>query len=113
MRRLAFSSAVAIELTMLFSILSAQAADEVRTLVLRDHRFEPDTIEIPAGVKVRLVVKNQDTAPEEFDSAALNREKVIAGGSEGVVLIGPLDAGSYAFIGEYHADTAKGQVIVK
>jgi hypothetical protein len=92
--------------------VSASAAEEL-VLIIRDHRFEPAVIEIPAGKKVKLLVKNLDPTAEEFDSAALNREKVIAGGGEGAIWIGPLDAGTYDFIGEYHADTAKGQVIAK
>jgi hypothetical protein len=100
-------------LMLLAFVSAARAADEPFTLTLKDHRFEPTVIEIPAGKKVKLVVRNLDTTPEEFDSAALNREKVIAGGGEGTIWIGPLDAGTYDFIGEYHADTAKGQVIAK
>jgi hypothetical protein len=99
-------------IVVLWGTFLASAAEEL-TLIIRDHRFEPAVLEIPAGKKVRLVVKNLDPTPEEFDSAALNREKVIAGGGEGAIWIGPLDAGAYDFIGEYHADTAKGQVIAK
>ena len=50
-------------------------------LAIRDRRFTPAEITVPANVKVKLVVDNQDAAPEEFDSHALNREKVIPGKS--------------------------------
>jgi len=90
-----------------------RADQENYTLTLKDHRFAPETIEIPAGQKVKLLVRNQDDTAEEFDSYDLNREKVIAGNSEGIVIIGPLDPGTYSFMGEFHADTAQGKIVAK
>ena len=68
---------------------------------------------MPANQRVILTVVNEDATPEEFDSSALKVEKVIAGKSKGVVRIGPLKPGRYAFIGEYHEATAKGVVIAE
>jgi plastocyanin len=82
-------------------------------LVIRNHKFEPEEIRVPAGKRVSLYVSNDDATPEEFDSAALKVEKVIAGKSKGLVRIGPLSPGRYEFIGEFHADTAKGVVIAE
>jgi plastocyanin len=82
-------------------------------LVIRNHKFEPDEIRVPAGKRVSLYVANEDSTPEEFDSAALKVEKVIAARSKALVRIGPLEAGRYEFIGEFHADTAKGVVIAE
>lgn len=93
---------------------SAAASDEeVFHLNLKDHRFTPDSLEVPANAKVRLVVKNEDPTAEEFDSHDLKREKVIAGGSEATILIGPLAPGRYSFMGEYHDATAQGVVVAK
>jgi plastocyanin len=83
------------------------------TITIRDHRFEPAEINVPAGKRILLTVINADPLSEEFDSTALKVEKVIAGKSEGVVRFGPLAPGRYDFIGEYHEDTAKGQVIAQ
>jgi len=97
-------------------VLSAPAAGALAqefNLVIRDHKFEPQEIRVPAGKRVSVYVTNEDATPEEFDSAALKVEKVIAGRSKGLVRIGPLDAGRYEFIGEFHADTAKGAVIAE
>lgn len=80
-------------------------------LTLKDHKFTPSVIHVPAGKAVIFSIKNEDAASEEFDSAALKVEKVIAGGSEGTVRIRPLGAGKYPFMGEYHSDTAQGVVI--
>jgi plastocyanin len=99
-------------LALLIAVPAARA-DETITIVLKDHKFTPDTIEIAAGAKVTLLVKNNDPTPEEFDSSSLHREKVIPGNSEGTVMIGPLKTGTYKFEGEYHDETAQGRVIVK
>jgi plastocyanin len=92
---------------------TAFADGDAIVLTLKDHRFEPQTIQIPAGKKVKLQIRNLDNTAEEFDSNDLHREKVIPAGQEGVVFIGPLDAGKYQFMGEYHPDTARGVIIVK
>jgi hypothetical protein len=91
----------------------AVAADSEVTLVIKDHRFVPSEVKVPAGQKVKLLVDNQDATPEEFESHELNREKVIAGKSKATIFIGPLKAGSYPFIGEFNEATAKGVVIAE
>lgn len=92
---------------------TAGAAEPEFLLVIRDHRFTPAEIVVPANAKVKLVVDNQDATPEEFDSHALNREKVIAGRSKAVIFIGPLAPGRYPFMGEFNAASAQGAVVVK
>jgi plastocyanin len=91
----------------------ALAQDASFTMTIKDHRFEPSQLEVPAGRKFRLLVKNLDSTPEEFDSADLKREKVIPGKSEATVIIGPLKPGTYKFIGEFHESTAKGSIVAK
>lgn len=90
----------------------AAHADEY-TLTIKDHKFQPAEFTIPSGTKIRLRIENQDATPEEFDSYALNREKVIAGLGTATIFIGPLDAGRYPFTGEFHSATAHGVVVVK
>ena len=70
-------------------------------------------VAVPAGKKVRLVIENRDATPEEFESHALNREKVIAGKSRATIFIGPLKPGRYAFVGEYNEKTAQGVIVVQ
>ena len=89
------------------------ADEESFVITIKDHRFDPATLEVPAGKKVKLVVRNQDPTAEEFESYSLNREKIISGNSEGVVYIGPLDPGTYDFFGEFHEDTAQGKLVAK
>ena len=83
------------------------------TVVIKNHRFDPAEITLPAGKKVKLIIDNQDATPEEFESHDLRREKVVAGNSKATVWIGPLRPGTYSFFGEYHEATAKGTLIVK
>jgi len=68
-------------------------------LVLRNHKFEPEEVAVPAGKRVSIYVTNEDTTPEEFDSTARKVEKIIPGKSKGLVRIGPLEPGRYEFIG--------------
>jgi Cupredoxin-like domain len=89
------------------------AADPEFTIQLREHRFSPSELKVPAGVKVKLVIENQDGTPEEFDSFALNREKIVFPNSKGIVFIGPLKPGRYEFIGEFNQKTAAGAVIAE
>jgi hypothetical protein len=83
------------------------------TLTIKDHHFKPAEIRVPANKRLTITVVNDDATPEEFESSALKVEKVIPGKSKAVVRIGPLKAGRYPFVGEYHEDTAKGVLIAE
>ena len=102
-------------LVVLLSLLSisAWAADTEVSVIIRDHRFEPAEIRVPAGQKIKLVIQNLDATPEEFESHDLKREKVIAGNSQATLSIGPLKPGTYKFVGEYNEKTAKGRIVAK
>jgi len=82
-------------------------------LTAKDGYFTPETVEVPAGKKFRLMVKNAGSTPEEFESHELNREKVIPPGKTVTIIIGPLKPGTYGFFGEFHPKTAKGQIVAK
>ncbi len=94
-----------------FAPVNAQAKD--LTVTIKEHRFLPAEIKVPANKRVMLTVVNDDATPEEFESHAMKVEKVIPGKSEGVVRIGPLKPGRYPFVGEFHEKTAKGTVIAE
>jgi len=91
----------------------AFAADLEYTLIIRDHRFEPAEVRIPAGKKIKLLVDNQDATAEEFESHELNREKVVPGKAKLPVFIGPLTPGRYPFYGDFHQQTANGVIIAE
>lgn len=82
-------------------------------LTIKDHKFNPTEVRVPAGKKVKLVVANEDATPEEFESHSLHREKIIPGKSTATIFIGPLKPGRYKFEGEFNASTAQGVVIAE
>lgn len=98
-------------LIALLTPLGVYAEDYV--LTINNHRFSPAELTVPAGEKIRLIVKNDDATPEEFESYELNREKIVAGNSKITVFIGPLDPGRYPFFGEFNPKTAQGVIIAK
>lgn len=94
----------------------ASLADVHATVVrleLKDHRFIPDRITVPAGQRVRIELVNQDGASEEFDSSDLHIERDVTPHGKVGFEIGPLKAGTYSFMGELHADTAQGEIVAE
>jgi hypothetical protein len=102
-------------LILSLSLLPAlsQAADLEVALTIKDHRFTPSEVKVPSGKKIKLVVSNQDSTPEEFESHELNREKVIAGNGRAVIFVGPLKPGKYPFFGEFNESTARGVLVAE
>ena len=97
---------------VLLASLPALAEDAV-DVTIKDHRFSPAELHVPAGRQVTINIQNDDATPEEFESHALKIEKVIAGGATGTVRLRPLDPGNYPFVGEYHEDTAQGVIVAE
>jgi len=104
---------IAVGVIGLLNVGAAAARADDYVLTIKDHRFTPAEIKVPANQRVTITVINEDATPEEFDSSALKVEKVVAGKSKGVVRIGPLKPGRYPFIGEYNEATAKGVVVAE
>jgi plastocyanin len=102
-----------LSVTLFLLASSAFAADAEFTLVIREHKFEPAELIVPAGKKIKLRIENKDSTVEEFESFALAREKIILGKSTATLPIGPLKAGRYPFFGEFNESTAKGVVIAR
>jgi plastocyanin len=100
-------------LGFIFFSFNANAAVKEYKIVIKDHKFIPKNLDIPADQKVKLVVENQDKTIEEFESHDLNREKIVGGGKSINIYIGPLKAGVYEYYGEFNAATAKGTITVK
>lgn len=98
--------------TMMMAGAASPVAEDM-SIVIKDHKFEPVELRVPAGKRITLTVDNQDATPEEFESKTLRVEKVIPGGSKGVVRFGPLVAGTYEFYGEFHEASAQGKVIAE
>lgn len=98
---------------LLVSIPQAWAAhSSLFKLVIKNQAFLPSTLTIPAGRIVKILVINKDALPAEFESYDLSREKVIPGGTQLPVYVGPLTPGSYNFFNDFHP-SSKGKLIVE
>ncbi len=108
------ASVLALALTAFVGLVPGAArAQDSLTTTIKEHRFDPAEIRVPAGKRITLTVVNDDATPEEFESRVLKVEKVIPGKSKAVVQFGPLKAGRYEFEGEFNSKTAKGVVIAE
>ena len=89
-----------------------RAANDGTVIEIKDGKFVPNELDVPAGQKIKLIVRNQDKTMSEFESAELHREKTVAPGNEITVYVGPLDAGSYEFFDDFHPDN-RGHLVAK
>jgi heme/copper-type cytochrome/quinol oxidase subunit 2 len=98
----------------LLTSFTALGADESSfELRLKEHKFSPSELTIPADKRVKLTIKNLDSTPAEFESHNFKAEKVVPAGGEVSLYIGPLKAGTYGFFDDFHEDETKGTLIAK
>ena len=98
-----------------FAIVAVKAEAAPQTvfhLTIVNQKFEPDTLTVPAGQALKIMVKNNDAIPAEFESGDLKREVVIPGKTELPVHLRPLEPGTYSFLNDFHP-SSKGSLIVK
>ena len=105
-------TAMLLTLMPLGTAVAADAEPLTFRIVISEHEFQPAELQVPANVKVKLVIENRDATPEEFESYELNREKVVSGNATITVFVGPLEKGRYAFFGDFHQDSAQGVLVV-
>jgi hypothetical protein len=99
--------------SVLLAIMAPALADVPSfPISLKGNQFVPSEVQIPAGAKVKLIVRNDSQTPSEFESNQLHREKIVSPGQEITVFVGPLDPGSYEFFDDFHPQT-RGHLIVK
>lgn len=93
----------------------AARADELATytVVLRGGKIEPSRLDVPAGRRIKFIVRNEGPGPVEFENLALRVEKVLAPGANSFIVIAPLRPGSYRFVDEFHPDTGWLDVVAK
>lgn len=82
-------------------------------IAARDGRLAPARLEVPAGQRIKLVVRNEGRAPVEFENLAMRVEKVLAPGATSFVVLPRLKPGEYEFIDEFHAGTGKLLVVAR
>ena len=91
---------------------AAGAAEPVFHVAVVNQAFVPDTLNIPAGQRVKIMVMNKDSIPAEFESNDFHAEVVIPGKTELPVYVRPLEPGTYHFFNDFHPQS-KGTLIVK
>jgi hypothetical protein len=104
---------LAVAVPLLLAVAAPAFADDpVVTITLKEHQFVPAEVPVPAGVKVQLLIKNEQPTTAEFESTVLHREKIVNAGGQITVVVGPLDPGSYEFFDDFHGAT-RGHLVAK
>ena len=89
------------------------ADDPTFELSLKEHQFTPAELTVPADRRLKLTIKNSSTRRPRSSTPAFKAEKIIPGGGEVSVYIGPLKAGTYGFFDDFHPAETKGSPIAK
>lgn len=79
---------------------------------MKDGALMPEKLIVPAKTKFRIIVRNIGDKPAEFESHQLRQEKVLYMGGQSVVIVMPLDPGTYDYFDDFTPGT-KGQIIAK
>ena len=82
-------------------------------LSLSDGHFSPALLEVPAGQRFKIILKNIGKGPAEFESTPLRVEKVLSPGVTTFVVIHPLRPGHYPFFDEFNPQLSEGGILAK
>jgi hypothetical protein len=94
--------------------LPVHAADlPAYVVVARDGRLVPAVLNVPAGVRFKIVIRNEGRDAVEFESLQLRKEKVLAPGAQSFLVIAPLKPGKYDYFDEFHPDTSRGRIVAQ
>ena len=108
-----FAASLSLLLAVVLFSAAGPAQAQQLTITIKDHKFAPAELKVPANKRLTVTVVNDDSTPEEFESHEMKVEKIIPGKTKAVVRIGPLKPGRYPFFGEFHEKTAQGAVIAE
>ena len=100
-------------LAMLLPLLASAADVSSHTLTLKNHRYQPGELHVPANTRIKLELINQDPSPEEFESDDFPAEKIVMPNSRTSLFIGPFKPGRYRFYGDFHQPTAQGVLVAE
>ncbi|MEB4870264.1 cupredoxin domain-containing protein [Priestia megaterium] len=88
-----------------------QKAMEVQ---LNDDYFNPETITIPSGKTITLILKNKGQKEHTFTVEKLGIDAEVQPGKEKTITVKPQNSGTYELICRYHFNSGMvGKVIVK
>jgi plastocyanin len=81
-------------------------------LEMNDGKLNPARIQVPAGQRIKIAIRNTGKGAAEFESVQLRKEKVLAPGADSFVVIAPLEPGEYKFFDDFHQQ-AQGVIVAK
>lgn len=102
-------------LTLAWAVMPLTAFAQLPSyeLSLHDGHFTPALLEVPAGQRFKIVLKNIGQGPAEFESTPLRVEKVLSPGVTTFVVIHPLKPGHYPFFDEFNPQLPEGGILAK
>lgn len=91
------------------------AANDMPTfkVLMKDGRIIPETVEVPAGTRFRLEIKNEGPGAAEFESIELKKELVLAPGVTRNMVFFPMKPGVYKFFDDFHPETGQARIVAK
>lgn len=100
--------------TALAGIAQLAHAEDLPTfhLEMADGKLNPARIEVPAGKRFKIEVRNTGHGAAEFESVQLRKETVLAPGAQSFVVIAPQEPGEYRFFDDFHQQ-AQGVIVAK
>lgn len=100
---------------LLSFLLSSAFAQELPSyeLIFKNGRITPARLEVPAGVRFKLILKNEGDDPIEYESYDLAVEKVLAPGATSFIVLNSLPPGTYNFYDEFHPENSEMLLIAK
>jgi plastocyanin domain-containing protein len=110
--RITYSLGFSLLLAALAATGPAKADDPDATITIQAGKFNPSELTLPSGKKLKIVVRNVDPSPSEFESVDFHREKVVQSGDQITVFVGPLDPGTYEFFDDFHPED-RGHLMIK
>jgi len=80
-------------------------------LSIRDGHFSPATLQVEAGQRFKIILRNEGQGPVEFESTPLRVEKILGPGVTSFVVIHRLKPGRYSFFDEFHPELPQGVIV--
>jgi heme/copper-type cytochrome/quinol oxidase subunit 2 len=88
-------------------------AQDSPEITLRESRFTPTQLTVPANTAFKLRVTNADQRAIEFESFELHRERVVQPGETITVYMPALAPGTYKFVDDFHRGTPEGAIVAE
>lgn len=104
---------LAISIAVLSVPQSVAGADTAFVIEFTDGKIVPPVLEVPAGTRFKLELRNTGADPVEFESIELRKEKVLGPGVNSFIVIRRLDPGEYRFFDDFHPGTAPAILIAR